>query len=384
MKAENQFKTKAFVLFDHKNQEGFKASIPDEWKQEAQEDSNILVGYASVFGGPPDLGGDIVVPGAFKKTIQERVPVGKVPLTDGHEIGSNDIVGVVLEAREDEYGLLIKARWSSAPAVQNGIKHKVGEGLIKGLSIGYRAIEVDFKKWDGGGDWQDEVIRYLKQVRLGEIALTALPMDENAQVLSSKVRSLPFEALPVAPIDYPWDPQGALIRVKQWANIKDNKPNAKSLRAFLGYEQAEAETMDGCKHLICDVIDGQIKVVPAALYLFAADVIDAGHSLRSKKSFGQGLLTHAARYLNMIGEVPPWTKKSIDAELLRMRAGCGDLNTLRLGHKAIGKFVHEDKAGPATLSTEDLSTKCTVEIKTRPGERTDLSDFFNDLINRKD
>lgn len=292
--------------------QGKAVAAPPEWKAEAEADTDILIGYASTFGGPPDLGGDIVAKGAFLKTIAERVPAARVPLTDGHQYDGQHIIGLILEAREDDHGLLIKARFSKVDDAQK-IKTKVLEGSISGLSIGWWPIEVDFARWEGPGEWKGEVIRILKEVRLDEVALTALPMNENCRVLM--VKSLAFQALPLAPASHVWNAEEAAARVKSWAKA-EGKPNARVCKAYMGIELKRAlEGVDACAHLIADVVDGELKAVPHAIFERAAAALDARITGKDAGRFPDLVLTHLEEYLSMCGVAAPWKAKDLKSAI---------------------------------------------------------------------
>ena len=64
----------------------------------------VLSGYASVFGNK-DLGGDVVVDGAFKKSLEDH---GQPVLLWNHKMDDPPL-GVVIDAKEHKRGLCIKA-----------------------------------------------------------------------------------------------------------------------------------------------------------------------------------------------------------------------------------------------------------------------------------
>ena len=145
------------------------------------DDSGWLEGYASVFG-VVDKQGDVVMPGAFAKTIAERVPAGKVKLMLRHYTHGGDVLevaGVVTEAREDEYGLWIHAEFSASAGAQTA-RGKVAEGLVSGLSMGYSTIRA-------GKETRDATdVTLLHELKLWEVTLTALPANELAAVTACK------------------------------------------------------------------------------------------------------------------------------------------------------------------------------------------------------
>lgn len=146
------------------------------------EDAGWLSGYASVFNNV-DLQDEVVRPGAFRKTISERVPAGKVKLMARHMASGGDtleVVGTVTEAKEDEHGLWIHAEFSGSATAQE-VRRLVAEGHVSGLSIGY--IPVDW----GYAEVNETDIVELKELKLLEVTITALPANELAVVRAAKV-----------------------------------------------------------------------------------------------------------------------------------------------------------------------------------------------------
>ncbi len=148
-----------------------------EVKQEDVKDDGTFIGMASTFGGKPDDGGDVVIPGAFKKTIKKGGRNGTgIPLLWQHE-GHNPI-GIIPRLEEVKRGLEIDGD-IEIEATQGRDAHLLlKKGAVKGISIGFDTVqyEIDRKKQ----------IRYLKEVELWEISIVTFPMNTRARVLSVK------------------------------------------------------------------------------------------------------------------------------------------------------------------------------------------------------
>jgi hypothetical protein len=67
------------------------------------DDCWTFTGYASIFG-TTDLGGDVVVPGAFAKSLREH----GMPLLRFQHRMDDAPLGAIVEAREDRRGLWVK------------------------------------------------------------------------------------------------------------------------------------------------------------------------------------------------------------------------------------------------------------------------------------
>jgi HK97 family phage prohead protease len=132
-------------------------------------DSGQFTGYAAAFNNV-DLGGDIIMPGAFTKTISENADR---PLLWHHD--QAEPIGVT-KAAEDTKGLVVEGRLNLDVQRAKEIHSLMKQGAVKGMSIGYEAIT---KGWKGGN-------RILNELKLHEISLTPIPMNPNAQVTSIK------------------------------------------------------------------------------------------------------------------------------------------------------------------------------------------------------
>jgi len=227
-------------------------SFPVECKFiKADDDINggVIEGHASVFGNV-DLGNDVVIKGAFKKTIRDRVKSGMVKFLAGHDMfNPQSLLGTVISAKEDDSGLFFKAVLSKAPSVQD-IKTKMEEGHLQSLSFGFDVIKHSFEKIKG------QTIRKLEELKLWEISVVGFPMNERAMIDSVKYLSIPFQNLPIAPADTSWDRDGAEVRVKRWAGNSTQKQS-----------MAYINRLDtGELHLpIADVIGKELMVIPAAI-----------------------------------------------------------------------------------------------------------------------
>src|SRR5689334_17899832 len=96
------------------------------------DDSGVFVGYASTYGPPADLVGDICEAGCFKQSIQQQ---GKgFPLLWSHM--PSEPVGIA-RVSDSKEGLVVDGSLVlSDPAAQRAHAH-LKAGSIKGLSIGF-------------------------------------------------------------------------------------------------------------------------------------------------------------------------------------------------------------------------------------------------------
>ena len=92
-----------------------------------------------------------------------------------------EVIGVTTEMREDEKGLFVRGELLLGEVARAKEVHALArKGAVKGLSIGYDAVKIDYAK-DG-----DRYIRYLKELKLYEYSFTPIPMNSLATVSDIK------------------------------------------------------------------------------------------------------------------------------------------------------------------------------------------------------
>ncbi len=165
----NGHKTKALA---------FKAD-PDSFKEEGE--IGAFSGYASVFGNV-DSYGDIVEPGAFSRTMQNRIAATGRPdfvILWNHD--PHEPIGVTVEMAEDERGLRVTGQLNLGVQRARETYALLKQGALSGLSIGYRTIK---ETVDATG------IRHLKELRLYEWSPVTFPANESALIDTVKSEDL--------------------------------------------------------------------------------------------------------------------------------------------------------------------------------------------------
>lgn len=222
-------------------------------KQDLQEDDDYytFTGYASTFGNL-DLGNDIVMRGAFAKSLQERMP----KMLWQHDI--SEVIGKFDFAQEDDNGLVMHGILPKdvARAREAGVLLKMG--AIDSMSIGYGINEMEYE-----GD-----IRKLIELSLYEVSLVTMPMNPKAMVTSVK-GAVPYQDFPMADDDRPWDKSAAEKRIRDHFDAED-APNARYAKNFMWFDESNKDNFGAYKLLITDVIDGTVKAVPRAIFAVAA------------------------------------------------------------------------------------------------------------------
>jgi HK97 family phage prohead protease len=127
-------------------------------------------GYASTFDR--DLGDDVVVPGAFQKSLSTGRPVR---FLFGHD--HRQPIGKTLELKEDERGLFGRFAISKT-SLGADVRTLLRDGAIDSFSIGYLPKEAEVDKKAG--------VRKLKEVELIEVSVVSIPMNPAALVTGVK------------------------------------------------------------------------------------------------------------------------------------------------------------------------------------------------------
>lgn len=133
-------------------------------------------GHGSVFKNV-DLGGDIVLPGAFKRSLKEHRDANSLPQMFWMHDPSR-VPGKWLDMHEDKKGLSVRGVLADTE-LGNEIHTLLKMDAVRGLSIGYVTRDQDFDK-DGN--------RLIKEADLWEVSVVSLPMNPLAQVAHVKSR----------------------------------------------------------------------------------------------------------------------------------------------------------------------------------------------------
>lgn len=142
----------------------------------SMDDDGMFEGYASVFG-VQDHDGDVIVRGAFTKTLQRYKDDNRMPkMLWQHR--TDMICGKWLVMSEDDRGLYVKG--NCILEVDEGRKayHLMKAGVLDGMSIGFNIV-------DGG---RDERGRVISEVDLWEVSLVTFGANPEALITRVKAR----------------------------------------------------------------------------------------------------------------------------------------------------------------------------------------------------
>lgn len=136
-------------------------------------DVGAFEGYASTFNDV-DKGDDVVLPGAFQKSLQSR-SMSKVKMLWNHN--TDKPIGKWTDGHEDEKGLFVKGQLFTQMKDGNDAYVLMKEGQIDSLSIGFRTKNYSI---NASG------IRELKEIDLLEISPVTFPMNDKAVITNVK------------------------------------------------------------------------------------------------------------------------------------------------------------------------------------------------------
>lgn len=139
-------------------------------------DEGQFAGYASVFG-VTDLGGDIIAPGAFRRSLREHRKAKTMPkMLWQHR--ADMVPGAFSHFEEDEKGLFNEGQLALDTQLGRETHALLKLGALDGESIGYVPVKWAFDEETG--------VRTLKEVDLWEVSIVTFPMNPAARVSAIK------------------------------------------------------------------------------------------------------------------------------------------------------------------------------------------------------
>jgi uncharacterized protein len=154
------------------------------------EKTGAFEGYGAVFGNI-DAYGDVIQKGAFRATLKDWKKAKSLPpmlsqhggwmMTDMDALP----IGKWEAMEEDDTGLRVKGRLINLDTERGkNIYGAMREGVLDGMSIGYRAKEFTY------GTKPDEPRRTLKAVDLVEVSIVTFPANGRARIDAVKAEGL--------------------------------------------------------------------------------------------------------------------------------------------------------------------------------------------------
>ena len=191
--------------------------------------------YASVFGNR-DSYGDVVVKGAFAEDLQRWADTGNpIPLLFGHNLADPDFnIGHVIEAAEDDHGLLVKAQLD----LENPKALQVYR-MLKGRRINQMSFAYDVL--DGGPAQHDgDDVYELRKLHVYEVSVVSIGANQETEILTVKSAAGALAAGLKA---------GRVLSAKNESSLRDARDSIDSVLSSLDGEDGKA----------ADAADDQVK-----------------------------------------------------------------------------------------------------------------------------
>ncbi|MDD9798812.1 MAG: HK97 family phage prohead protease [Alphaproteobacteria bacterium] len=134
----------------------------------------FVKGYASLFN-EADLGGDIILPGAFDACLSKR-PIGDIKMLYHHDVRRP--IGVWRTIKSTAKGLWVYGELTTDARLGHDAAALVKSRALDGLSIGFRAIKA--RRLKAGR-------RHIHEIDLLEISLVTFPMQPKARLAGSTI-----------------------------------------------------------------------------------------------------------------------------------------------------------------------------------------------------
>ena len=137
--------------------------------------------YASVFGNK-DSYGDVIVPGAFAETLSAWEGSGQfIPVLFGHQMSDPDYnLGHVVEAVEDEKGLLVTAQLDLENPKAAQVYRMIKGGRVNQMSFAYDVVE------GSTVDTEDDHYYELRKLKVYEVSVVTIGANQETEILAVK------------------------------------------------------------------------------------------------------------------------------------------------------------------------------------------------------
>lgn len=163
-------------------------------KSELKEDGGIVKGYASTFDRDPDAYGDVVAKGAFAKSLERWKALNEqgkyIPLLWGHDTEDpKSNIGRVVDAVEDERGLLVTAEFDAENEKAQYVRRLVQEGRVYQFSFAFEVKDYGQVELENGTKANE-----LRELELFEVSLVQIPANQHATVEEVKAAEVESKA----------------------------------------------------------------------------------------------------------------------------------------------------------------------------------------------
>lgn len=155
-----------------------------EFQVKAVSEDGMIEGYASVFN-VIDAEGDIIAPGAFKRTIRSWQAKNRaVPVLWQHDAAMP--IGVTKAMTEDENGLRVMAQLVMPVQKAQEAYALAKAGALGGMSIGFTVPRMAEDGQAAAMYDEERQARVFREVRLWEYSMVTFPANEAAVITAVK------------------------------------------------------------------------------------------------------------------------------------------------------------------------------------------------------
>ena len=155
-----------------------------EFQVKAVSEDGMIEGYASVFN-VIDAEGDIIAPGAFKRTIRSWQAKNRaVPVLWQHDAAMP--IGVTKSMTEDENGLRVMAQLVMPVQKAQEAYALAKAGALGGMSIGFTVPRMAEDGQAAAMYDEERQARVFREVRLWEYSMVTFPANEAAVITAVK------------------------------------------------------------------------------------------------------------------------------------------------------------------------------------------------------
>lgn len=262
-----------------------------------QSDDNInkIFAIASTFGNI-DRVGDIIGRKAFDKTVK-NLQAKKTMLPSLFNHDSNLLLGGIpsesLEIKDN--GLHFMALLDKNVPKAQEVYSLAQKGFLNNTSIGFTTDSIT---WD-----DKENTRTINALDLMEISFTPIPANPKAIITDVKSYTTSFKDFPLADENHAWDKDSAISRIREKTGSEES-PSAAYRHAFMYYDPDNTDDFSAYKLPYVDVIEGEMKAVPRAMFAIAAILIEG--EIDIPEGGITTIKTHADRYYSKMGCESPF------------------------------------------------------------------------------
>lgn len=145
----------------------------------------VVEGYAATFDRERDVYGDVILKGAFTRTLVEWREKGSdgiyIPLLFDHNTSDPEYnIGRVVDAYEDETGLFVRAEFDADNHKAQYVRKLAQEGRLYQFSFAYGIKDAAEIQLDGSYAFE------LRDLDLFEVSLVQIPANQHAIVTGIK------------------------------------------------------------------------------------------------------------------------------------------------------------------------------------------------------